>query len=136
MILRNVVTVLAAVVVAGCKTECVAGTGCGGPVTYAVAIQAAPANLGAVTLSIDTKDQTTVSVVAGRAVPGQLSGTGARRAIIIGAPQGSTMATILFSSIPAQGPTVLVTGAAANQAGGYQPIPATAVQLSVSEKQD
>jgi hypothetical protein len=136
MILRNVVAVLAVAFLGGCKTECVAGTGCGGPVTYAVAIQAAPANLGAVMLSIDTKDQTTVAVVSGRAVPGQLSGTGTRRAIIMGAVQGSTMATILFSSIPAQGPTVLVTSAASNQAGGYQPIPATAVQLTVSEKRD
>ena len=84
-------------------------------------------------LSIQTEDETTIAVVSGRALPGSLSGTGTRRAIILGPASGVTMATIRFSSIPAQPPAVTVVGAAANQSGAYAPIQPASVQLQVSE---
>lgn len=42
----------------------------------------APTNLGAMSFSIATDDQTTVTILSGRALPTQLNGTGTRRAIL------------------------------------------------------
>jgi hypothetical protein len=125
---------LAAGTMLSCKTDCVAGTGCGGPVTYDISIKTAPANLGALILSIQTEDQTTVTVVSGRALPGQLSGTGMRRAIIIGPAASGPIANVLFSSLPAHSPVVSVIDAAAGQTGAYASIATAAIQLGVTER--
>jgi hypothetical protein len=124
----------AAMMLLSCKNECIAGTGCGGPVTYDVSLQSAPANLGAVILSIQTADQSTVSVVSGRSLPAQLDGTGLRRGIIIGPVINGSIINIHFNSLPAGAPVVSVVDAAANQSGGYAVIPPSSLQLTVTAK--
>lgn len=103
----------------------------GGAVSYTVYLDAAPSNLGALLVSIETSSNASVAVLSGRGMPSTVDGQGERRAIIVGMTPTGAIARITFASQPDRTPVVSVVQAATTQAGGYSPIARSNIRLRV-----
>lgn len=107
--------------------------GCGGPVTYSVRLSGAPADLGALMVSLSTSEEADVLVRSGRGMPGNLDGSGTRRAILVGVSATATLLEITFQVRPLSVPVVSILDAAANQGGGYAVIQTTGMTVLIEE---
>lgn len=119
----------------GCgPPDCVvSAAGCGGTASYVVILDAAPQNLGALMISLETETSATVTILSGRSMPVALDGQGTRPAILIGASPLATIARISFSAKPSRPPSIVLLEAAANQSGGYRPIALSNIRFRIEE---
>jgi len=122
------------IVALGCddRGECtVSGATCGA--AYTLILDAAPQNLGALMISIETETSASVTVLSGRSMPASLDGQGTRRAIVIGASPLAAVARITFGARPSRPPSIIVLQAAANQSAGYGPIAPSNIRFRIDE---
>ena len=102
--------------------------------TYRIMLQSAPADVGALLLTVQGNENKTVTFHGVRVIPASAQESSSSvTAIIIGMAPSSEVATVVYQTTPQVPPTVQVRAASAGAAGQYRVIASGEVRLSVDK---